>query len=79
MDSDSEALPKSALHNLVSKLRYTDGQKVLGTQDNEVSSRAAVSKVGHRIYRKVGQPASHCVLCCFNDEFCMIGSSNSVS
>ena len=33
VDSDSEALPKSALHNLVSERRYTDGQQVLGTQD----------------------------------------------
>ena len=78
VDSDSEALPKSAFHNLVSEQRVTDGQQVLGTQDKEVTNRAALSKVGHRIYRKVGQPASHSVLCCFNDEFCMIGSSNSV-
>ena len=54
MDSDSEALPKSALHNLVSKRRYTDGQKVLGTQDKEDSSRAAVSKWDTEILQKSG-------------------------
>ena len=48
VDSDSEALPKSAFHNLVSEQRFTDGQQVLGTQDKEDSSRAAVSKGGHR-------------------------------
>ena len=77
-DSDLGALSKSAPHNLVSERRVTDGQKVSETQDKEVTNRAALSKVGHRIYRKVGQPASHSVLCSFNDEFCMIGSSNSV-
>ena len=34
-DSDSEALPKSAHHNLVSERRFTDGQQVLGTQDKK--------------------------------------------
>ena len=79
MDSDKGALCRSAPHNLVSERRFTDGQQVLGTQENEDSNHAAVSKGGHRIYRKVGQPASHCVLCSYNDEFCMIGSSNSVA
>ena len=54
VDSDSEALPKSALHNLVSEPRYTDGQKVLGTQDKEDSSRAAVSKWDTEILQKSG-------------------------
>ena len=35
MDSDLEALCKSALDKLVLELRFTDGQKVLGTQDKE--------------------------------------------
>ena len=35
MDSDLEALYRSALDNLVSELQFTDGQKVLGTQDKE--------------------------------------------
>ena len=54
MDSDLEALWKSALHNLVSKRRFTDGQKVLGTQDKEVSRRAAVSKWDTEILQKSG-------------------------
>ena len=78
-DSDIGALPKSAPHNLVSERRFTDGRQVSGTQDKEVSNSAAVSKGGHRIYRKVGQPASHDVLCEVNDEFCMIDSSDNVS
>ena len=54
VDSDSEALPKSAFHNLVSELRYTDGRKVLGTQDKEDSSIAAVSKWDTEILQKSG-------------------------
>ena len=54
VDSDSEALPKSAFHNLVSEQRYTDGQKVLGTQDKEDSSCAAVSKWDTEILQKSG-------------------------
>ena len=54
MDSDLEALWKSALDNLVSKQRFTDGQKVLGTQDKEVSRRAAVSKWDTEILQKSG-------------------------
>ena len=64
VDSDSEALPKSAHHNLVSELRYTDGQQVLGTQDqnrrNETCSR--VQNWAQKFCRKVGQVASHDVL-----------------
>ena len=69
MDSDLEALSKSALDNLVSKRRFTDGQKVLGTQDKEVFRRAAVSKLGTEILQKVGQFASHDVLCATSDVF----------
>ena len=78
VDSDSEALPKSALHNLVSERRFTDGQKVLGTQDKEETRRAAVSKVGTEILQKVGQVASHDVLCATSDVFCMVDTSGRV-
>ena len=55
VDSDSEALPKSALHNLVSERRYTDGQKVLGTQDKRRSIQTC-SRVqsGHRNFAESG-------------------------
>ena len=35
VDSDLEALCRSALDNLVLERQFTDGQKVLGTQDKE--------------------------------------------
>ena len=80
MDSDSEALPKSALHNLVSELRYTDGQQVLGTQDkrrrNETCSR--VQNWAQKFCRKVGQFASHDVLCTTSDVFGIVDTSGRV-
>ena len=63
MDSDFEALYKSALHNLVLELRFTDGQQVLGTQDKEESRRAAVSKVGHRKFTEKWD-SLHPTTCC---------------
>ena len=77
VDSDIEALPKSALDNLVSERRYTDGQQVLGTQDEEVTRRAAVSKEDTENLQKVGQFASHTVLCTTSDVFRMVDTSRS--
>ena len=63
---------------MVSKRRFTDGQKVLGTQDKETKRLAAVSKVGHRNLQEVGLSSSHSVLCAVTDVFFMIGTSTSV-
>ena len=72
VDSDIEALPKSALDNLVSKRRFTDGQKVLGTQDKRRSIQTC-SRVqsGHRNF--AGKWDSlHPTTCCVQRATCFV-------
>ena len=78
MDSDLEALMKRASHNLVSKLRYTDGQKVLGTQDKETNETCSRAQGWAQKFTEKWDNASHRVLCCWNDAVCMIAASRSV-
>ena len=78
VDSDIEALPKSALDNLVSERRFTDGQQVLGTQDEEVTDVQPCPKWAQKFCRKVGQLASHDVLCATRGVFCMVDTSGRV-
>ena len=48
---------------------------MLGTQDEEVTRRAAVSKVGTEILQESGTAASHDVLCATSDVFRMVDTS----
>ena len=64
--------------NLVSELhRRTTSEGIRRTKEG-VLRRAAVSKWTQKFCRKVGQFASHAVLCCMNDVFRMIDTSRSV-
>ena len=74
VDSDSEALPKSALHNLVSKRRFTDGQKVLGTQDEGSIQTCSRVQSGHRNF--AGKWDSlHPTTCCVQRATCFVWST----
>ena len=73
MDSDLEALCRSALDNLVSELQFTDGQKVLGTQDKETKRRAAVSK-GHRNFTEKWD-SLHPTACCVTSTTSFVRSA----
>ena len=78
MEQSIEVPLKGTLDNLVLEPQQVALKGLNRRTKQEVLRRAAVSKVGHRFYRKVGQPASHGVLCVLKDEFRMISSSRSV-
>ena len=78
MEQSIGVLGKSTPDNLVLEPQQVAFKGLNRRTKEEETRRAAVSKVGHRNLQKVGQLASHSVLCAVKDEFCMIGPSNSV-
>ena len=80
VNSDSEALPQECApqFGFEAKVdRRSESVRDAGQRRFKPCSR--VQGGTQKFCRKVGQPASHDVLCGFNNDFYMIGSSNSVS